>query len=67
MGSIRTTVNEGRPYISLEDLIHEIETVKTRFDEDPYDDSERVDFIDVLLKTIHEMENEFYTKTILRQ
>lgn len=68
MGAIRTIKNDdGRPYISLEDLIREIEDVKTRYEDDANDEYDKADFLNVVLKTLHQMEEEYYTKYLFRK
>jgi len=67
MGLVRTVRGEdGRPYISLEDLIKEIENVKkssSEFDT-PFD---RPNFIDVVIKTLNQIEEEYYDKFLFRK
>jgi len=64
MGVVKTIRGEdGRPYISIEDLIKEIENVKEEnnvLDEWP-------NFIDVVLSTLHNMEIEYYNKYLFRK
>lgn len=69
MGIIRTLKGEdGRPYISLEDLIKEIEIAKidNSFDIDD-DNNTNGNFIDVVLKTLNSMEVEYYDKFLFRK
>jgi hypothetical protein len=69
MGIIRTLKGEdGRPYISLEDLIKEIEIAKINdsFDVDG-DNSTNSNFIDIVLKTLSSMEVEYYDKFLFRK
>jgi hypothetical protein len=64
MGIIRTLKgDDGRPYISLEDLIKEVENAK----EESNSDSTDVNFIDVVLKTLNNMEIEYYDKYLFRK
>jgi hypothetical protein len=68
MGVVRTIKSEdGKPYVSLEDLIGEIESVKKSNinEEETYDD--RPNFIDIVLKTLHQMESEYYDKYLFRK
>lgn len=68
MGVVRTIKGEdGRPYISLEDLIKEIKDVKksNELEENTLDD--RPNFIDIVLKTLNQMEAEYYDKFLFRK
>jgi len=70
MGVVRTIRGEdGRPYISLEDLINEIKEVKKmNMEENQYaviDD--KPNFIDVVLKTLNQMEEEYYDKYLFKR
>ena len=70
MGVVRTIRGEdGRPYISLEDLIKEIKEVKKmNMEENQYaviDD--KPNFIDVVLKTLNQMEEEYYDKYLFKR
>lgn len=69
MGVVRTIKGEdGRPYISLEDLIKEIEEVKKSNDDEEINImDDRPNFIDVVLKTLHQMEAEYYDKFLFRK
>lgn len=63
MGIIRTLKgDDGRPYISLEDLIKEIEGAKLEVTNDS-----DVNFIDVVLKTLNNMEIEYYDRFLFRK
>jgi len=67
MGIVRTVRGEdGRPYVSLEDLIKEIEMVKNSAPEfeTPFD---RPNFIDVVIKTLTQIEEEYYDKFLFRK
>lgn len=67
MGVVRTIKGEdGRPYISLEDLIKEIESVKKSNEEDEMI-IDGNNFVDVVLKTLHQMESEYYDKFLFRK
>jgi len=64
MGIVRTIKGEdGKPYILLEDLIKEIDSVKKSNDEDGLSDN----FIDIVLKTLHQMESEYYDKFLFKK
>lgn len=69
MGVVRTIKGEdGRPYISLEDLIKEIEEVKKSNDMEEINImDERPNFIDIVLKTLNQMEAEYYDKFLFRK
>ena len=63
MGIIRTLRGEdGRPYISLQDLIKEIESVKETSKVN--DSINNFSFIDVVLSTLNQMEEQYYEKYI---
>ena len=68
MGVVRTVKGEdGRPYISIEDLIKEIEEVKL-FNMEKYDiTSTKPNFIDLVLKTLKQMEEEYYEKYLFKK
>ena len=64
MGIVRTIKGEdGKPYILLEDLIKEIDSVKKSNDEDGLSDN----FLDIVLKTLHQMESEYYDKFLFKK
>ena len=66
MGIVRTIRGEdGRPYVSLEDLIDEIKEVKMSSLDDSVDD--RPNFIDIVLKTLNQMEEEYYNKFLFKR
>ena len=70
MGVVRTIRGEdGRPYISLEDLIKEIEEVKKSNETDIpiIIIDNRPNFIDVVLKTLHQMEEEYYNRFLFKR
>jgi hypothetical protein len=69
MGVVRTIRGEdGKPYISLEDLIKEIKEVKkTNDDEEISVLDDRPNFIDIVLKTLNQMEAEYYDKFLFRK
>ena len=68
MGTIRTLKGEdGRPYISLEDLIKEVEEARKfniSIDDNIYS---KPNFIDVVLKTLRNMEEEYYEKYLFKK
>ena len=66
MGIVRTIRGEdGRPYVSLEDLIDEIKEVKKSSLEDSFND--KPNFIDIVLKTLNQMEEEYYNKFLFKR
>ena len=69
MGVVRTIKGEdGRPYISLEDFIKEVENVKKMNMNELLDDNNnKSNFIDVVLTTLHQMETEWYNKYLFRK
>jgi len=69
MGIIRTMKGEdGRPYIALEDLINEIQEVKkSNLSEEDADIDNRPNFIDIVLRTLHQMESDYYNKFLFRK
>lgn len=68
MGIIRTLKGEdGRPYISLEDLINEVEDVKKNFINEDENIVDRPNFIDIVLKTLKQMEEEYYDKFLFKK
>ena len=68
MGVVRTIKgDDGKPYISLEDLISEIEETKNFSIEYKNEDNRKFDFIGIILSTLHNMEKEYYEKYIIRR
>lgn len=68
MGVVRTIRGEdGKPYISLEDLIDEIKEVKKSNDYDINVMDDRPNFIDIVLKTLNQMEIEYYDKFLFKK
>ena len=68
MGIVRTVRgDDGRPYVSLEDLIKEIEDVKQSSIENNYIVDDRPNFIDLVLKTLTQMEIEYYDKYLFNK
>jgi len=66
MGVVKTIKGDGgKPYISLEDLIKEINDVKKN--SLTYDTVETPNFIDIVLKTLHQMEAEYYDKYLFKR
>ena len=66
MGIVRTIKGEdGRPYISLEDFIKEVENVRKTNINIIKDD--KTNFIDIVLTTLHQMEAEWYNKYLFRK
>ena len=68
MGIVRTVRgDDGRPYVSLEDLIKEIEDVKQSSIENNYIVDDRPNLIDLVLKTLTQMEIEYYDKYLFNK
>lgn len=68
MGVVKTVRgDDGRPYVSLEDLIAEIVDVKKSSIENNYIVDDRPNFIDLVLKTLTQMEIEYYDKYLFRR
>lgn len=64
MGVVKTVRGEdGRPYISLEDLIKEVEDVKKNVSST----DAKTNFVDLVLKTLRDMEEEYYDKYLFRK
>lgn len=64
MGVVRTIKGEdGRPYISLEDFIKEVEVVKKNNMNTVINNN----FIDIVLTTLHQMETEWYNRYLFRK
>jgi hypothetical protein len=64
MGVVKTIRGEdGKPYISLEDFIKEVKEVK----KNTIVDVDRPTFIDVVLKTLIQMEEEYYNKYLFKK
>jgi len=59
--------DDGKPYISLEDFIDEIKTVKIELEERDVDNVMDDAFIIKLLKTLTNMEIEYYEKFLFRK
>lgn len=69
MGVVRTLKgDDGKPYVSLEDLIKEVKDVK-KTTEERYDMilDDRPNFIDIVLKTLNQMEIEYYDKYLFKK
>lgn len=68
MGVVRTVKGEdGKPYISIEDLILEIESVKNSDIVKRNRNSNNPNFIELVLKTLKEMETEYYNKYLFKK
>lgn len=68
MGVVKTIKGEdGRPYISLEDFIKEIENVKKFADENKYSLVDGDNFMNIVLKTLQSMETEYYEKYLFKK
>lgn len=68
MGVVKTVKGEDdKPYISLEDLIKEIESVKKSVTEEYNIIDSKPNFIDIVLKTLNQMEVEYYEKYIFHK
>lgn len=71
MGTVKTLKGEdGRPYISLEDLIKEVEEAKKYNDSNNItnnDIPETSNFINIVLKTLRNMEVEYYEKYLFKK
>lgn len=66
MGIVRTIKGEdGKPYISLEDFIKEVESVKKS--SVGLNKEVKTNFIEVVLTTLHQMEAEWYNKYLFRK
>ena len=64
MGIVRTIKGEdGKPYISLEDFIKEVEVVKKNNMNTVINNN----FIDIVLTTLHQMETEWYNRYLFRK
>lgn len=62
MGQVKTMKgDDGKPYISLEDFINEVKKVKNS-QNDP-----KPSFLDVVLKTLENMEEEYYNKAVFKK
>jgi hypothetical protein len=62
MGVVRTLRGEdGKPYISIEDMIGELNSLK-KINNSILDNG----FIDTILKTLIDMENQYYEKFLCR-
>ena len=62
MGAIKVLKSDdGKPYISLEDLTNELETFKNTM---YMDDDKPPELLDAILLTLNSMEQEYYTKML---
>jgi len=67
MGFIRTIKGEdNKPFISLEDLISEIEYTKNFNNEYKKEFSQNINYIDIFLSTLYKMEEDYYGDFIFR-
>lgn len=68
MGVVRTIRgDDGRPYISLEDLIREVEDAKKYTNENNNGIIQSDNFVDTVLKTLHNMEEEYYERFLFKK
>lgn len=66
MGVVRTVKGEdGKPYISLEDLIKELESVRKSTELNETFD--RPNFLDIVLTSLNQIEEEYYVKFVFRK
>jgi len=66
MGIVRTIKGEdGKPYISLEDFIKEVEDVKETSASLNMDI--KTNFIEIVLTKLHQMESEWYNMYLFRK
>ena len=62
MGAIKVLKSDdGKPYISLEDLSNELEALRIS---QSLDDDNASEFLDLILLTLNSMEQEYYTKML---
>lgn len=62
MGVVKTLKgDDGKPYISLEDMINELEELK-KIKDDVFDKK----LIETILKTLSDMETQYYEKYLYR-
>ena len=67
MGVVRTIKgDDGKPYISLEDLINEVEEARN-FSFEYKKEGKKLDFSDIILSTLHNMEINYYERYIFRR
>lgn len=63
MGLVKTLKgDDGKPYISLEDMIKELEELKKFRDDDVFDKK----LVETILKTLTDMETQYYEKVLYR-
>ena len=68
MGIVKTIKGEdGKPYISLEDFIREVENAKKFSEENKDDIDESKNFMDIVLTTLHNMEIEYYERYLFKK
>lgn len=68
MGAIRTIKGDAdnKPYISLEDLINEVESLKSFSDTYNEHKTNKLNFVGVVLSTLHHMEEEYYENFLFK-
>jgi len=67
MGVVRTVKgDDGRPYISIEDLIIEVKDVKNSSIVVENSTPGKPNFVDIVLKTLVDMEREYYDKYLFK-
>lgn len=63
MGLVKTLKgDDGKPYISLEDMIKELEELRNFKDDDVFDKK----LVETILKTLTDMETQYYEKYLFR-
>ena len=68
MGVVRTIKgDDGKPYISLEDLIVEVEEAKNFSIEYNKEGKRKIDFVEIILSTLHNMEKDYYERYLFRR
>jgi len=68
MGVVRTIKgDDGKPYISLEDLIGEVEEARNFSIEYNKEGKRKIDFVEIILSTLHNMEKDYYEKYLFRR
>ena len=68
MGAIKVIrSDDGKPYISLEDLIGELEEVKKNNINEEEDMEDKNNFLNVVLRILHGMEKEYYMKFLIKK
>jgi len=68
MGVVRTIKgDDGKPYISLEDLIVEIEEAKNFSIEYNKEGKRQLNFVEIILSTLYNMEKDYYERFLFRR